>query len=431
MTTRTPRITHILLFSEMTKLIYRIWTTLTVAGIRTACEGISQEDLDPAQRLLLDISTWMPRAKIDLQSTPCGGRCIPWPTITDTKSSMDTLINEEIDTRGQPYNNKPHLTQEVDDGQPVTISSGVGTWAKAVEATWTYNRRLWWQHTTDLPDWTDYQVEDRFKINRFVDLIIKKATPRDSGRYTARFRLQPDGPVYTMETDLTVHRHPQPRITSQYMEQGARRLTLNHSDTSMELKCNMVKSHPRVVLGWEKDSEAVPETDLSREHTPNAASVSLKVTRADNRSLITCSATDTLTSARKSATIGVRVLGPPDTKQGLRTTRAEADQLTNKYQTQGREAHSFMDGFMKEFLPGENNAREKKSREQRDPNSAEWEREHDRAILGTTTEKLTVYLMASVALSAATIGATLTIISKCNGQGQGARYHLTRTYTTR
>ena len=44
-----------------------------------------------------------------------------------------------------------------------------------------------------------------------------------------------------------------------------------------------------------------------------------------------------------------------------------------------------------------------------------------------TTKKLTTYLLVAVALSAATIGTTLAIISKCNSRPRRATYHLTRT----
>ena len=414
----------------MTKWVYRVWTAIAIAGTHSTCEDISLEGLNPAQQLLLDVDTWMPRANIDLKLARCGGRCLPWPTIIETKRSMNDLLGEDPRTHGPPYKEEPHVTKMLEEGVPATIPSGVGTWARALEATWTHNGRLWWQHEPTRPDYTDHRVGDRFHISPNVDLTLNKITTQDSGMYTARFRLRTNGPVYIMETNLTVYHHPQPRILNQRMKQGARRLTLGTNDTSAQIRCDMTQSHPNVVLGWEKDSTPVPEAETKWERTPETTSLSLNVTRADNGSLLTCTTSNTLTSRRKTATISIKVHGHPEPAQQQGSERAEKERSGTNGEAQGREAHKFLDEFLKEFQPGEEDIQNNTRKPRKSPGTAELGLKQEGGILGTTTEKLTMYLMASVALTAATVGATLSVISKCNGRSQGARYLLTRTYTT-
>ena len=395
---------------------YKVWATLVVIAHRATGEEIIQENLDPAQRLLLDVRTWMPRARIDLELTPCGGRCLPWPTVINTREPMSNLID-----KGHPGEKEPHLTKIAEEGAPVTIPSGVGEWARALEASWTHNGRLWWQHQPSLPDYTDHRVENRFSIDRNVDLVLEKATTRDSGTYIARFKLQADGPLYVMTTNLTVYRHPQPRILGQ-KTRNARRLTLNATVTTMELGCDMVRSHPDVVLNWERDSETIPEAEIQREQKTTTETVTLKVTRADNGSLLTCVTSNKVTQARKTATISVKALGSET--QGQERPRAGGIDRDHMSRDKGREADAFLGAFLKEFRPPE------KATSEGPPTSAELGRERKEGLLGTTTEKLTLYAMAAIALSAATIGTTLSIISKCQNRSRGASYHLTRTYTT-
>lgn len=383
----------------------QIWV-LGLASTHTISGEITWEGLGHDHRQLLDVSRF--NARIDLNMTPCGGRCIPWPTTKDTKTTMHQLTNEEFGARNTPYESKPHISLEANEGEAVTISSGVGQWARPTEATWSCNRRLWWQHEPDQPDWTDYQVEGRFKINSNYDLTLQKTSLRDSGRYTARFRLQPKGTVYIMETTLTVYRHPQPRILAQELRPGARRLTLWSNTSSTMLKCEMIRTHPKVVLSWERNSHPVPETDIARENTTDTATQKLKVTQADNGSLITCAATNAETAARKTATITIKAMG--------------VDKVTQAYQTP---AHSTERTTPKQRTEQPTN-QEKDNHTNIAPTAAELGKIQEKGSQ-ETTKKLTTYLLVAVALSAATIGTTLAIISKCNSRPRRATYHLTRT----
>ena len=235
---------------------FQLWM-LGLVSSHTARGGILMGELSPDHQQLLDLGVF--KGRVDLNMTRCGGRCIPWPTTVNTEASMHQLTNEEFKARKEPYGSQPHMTLEANEGEAVTISSGVGQWARPMEATWSCNKRLWWQHEPDQPDWTDYQIEGRFKIERNYDLFIPKANLRDSGRYTARFRLHQKGTLYIMETNLTVYKHPQPRILTQTLKPGARRLTIWGNTTSAELKCEIIRTHPRVSISWERNSQPVPE----------------------------------------------------------------------------------------------------------------------------------------------------------------------------
>lgn len=392
-------------FSDMPIPLLHIWI-LGMAITHTTRSESAWEGLGHDHRQLLDVSRF--NARIDLNITPCGGRCIPWPTTLNTGTSMNQLTNEEFGARNKPYESEPHMTLEANEGEAVTISSGVGQWARPTEATWSCNRRLWWQHEPDQPDWTDYQVEGRFKINSNYDLTLQKTSLRDSGRYTARFRLQPKGTVYIMETSLTVYRHPPPKILAQGLQPGARRLTLWSNTSSTVLKCEMIRTHPKVVLSWERNSQPVPEAEITRENTTDTATQILKVTQADNGSLITCAATNAETTARKTATIAIRAMEINKVTQAYQTPTQITERATTKQQT------------VQQTTQKEGNHTNTA------PTAAELGNKHEKSSQNTTA-KLTTYLLLAVALSAATIGTTLAIISKCNSRPRGATYHLTRT----
>ena len=383
---------------------------LWAIGAATASKGISLENLDPAHLQLMDYSKSFGRGTIVLSEMPCGGRCLPWPTTVKTEKSLYTLSTEDYRARNEPYETLPHLTKEADEGEEVTVSSGVGKWARPIEASWSWNKHLWWQHEPDQPDWTDYRAEGRFKIDHQYDLILSKATLRDRGRYTSRFRLQPKGIVYVMETNLTIYQHPQPIITSPALAPGARRLSMPASATTTELLCRMVRSHPKVTLSWERNLQQVQEDELTREDTVDSTTLKLNITRADNGSLITCCATNIDTRGRKTTSIIIKTETPPNGT--LETSGAENQGLDDQ-------KTPFRASRMKSQLP-DNQTTD-------NPTAAELEEKQDRGILGTTTEKIAIYLMAAVALTAATIGATLMAVARCNSRPRKANYHLTRT----
>ena len=323
----------------------------------------SEEILEAKEQLLLSYDD---QGQVRNHSSgPNGGRTLPWPVIL-TNHSLPDLLRQDMNTRPGP-SIKTQLERAADIGGPVTIPSGVGLWARPPLLTWSHNFRVIWGHHPNRPDWLDHKMKGKFTMDGNYDITIDSAQRMDEGIYTARFQLKQGGPIYEMNTRLTIFHLPNPSLYVNGSPLKTRKVQLRENEASREITCAADPGLPKAKITWARDTIPVRKEELRDESKNNLIVKTITITHKDHRALLTCYATNNRSNERKTASLTVQSLAKEHKSLEGKTTGA----TTNK-KPEGTQKRS-------------------------------------------QTNLIFIYSIAAAALATAAIAATLSIITSCAG----------------
>ena len=296
--------------------------TLAMAVGTIAAVTVASTPPNPALSLLLIHSNG--HYTKDMRDGPNNGRSIPWPRVQHTRESINKLSSQEA----QSESGKPEMTHEADEGSPITLSSGLGLWARAIEAAWTKSGRIIWQHVANRPDWTDWKWKDKIRIEPNYDLTLTSPSRKEEGQYTSRFRLTNGGPVYVMDTAVKVKHHPQPVLLVNGSEKVNRRIEWPANQTGTVIKCKASSGDPKILLYWEQDGHRTAPGKTRIITTNDTTTIEMDLSQPDNGAIITCVAQNNDTATRK--TVSATVRAPSGSKEQAEQEGPRTPHMTRK-----------------------------------------------------------------------------------------------------
>ena len=227
-----------------------------------------------------------------------GTRWLGGPSLT-----MDNIWENkgEDDEEGQ---RPPTASIRVDEGTSPTLKSGLHLGAKPYRVQWAFNKVPLYDHTNGLPDDGKSDHHTHFWIGELFDMNLVNVTARDTGRYTAVFRLHEVGPILETEINMTVQYLPTPMIFGGKGQPNKIRIRADEHQTTAT--CLATVGEPRAQMTWLKDGQRIRESNITDDSDSRRTLQTIRVSKEDEGALITCKMTSSYTSEANTASVKVR-----------------------------------------------------------------------------------------------------------------------------
>ena len=227
-----------------------------------------------------------------------GTRWLGGPTLT-----MENIWENDRNAIGKA-NRQPTANMTVTEGDSPRLKSGLHKNGKPIRVQWAFNKTPLYDHTNGLPDDGDRNHHTMFWIGELFDMILENVTAKDTGRYTAIYRLRGTEPMLETEIDLKVQYLPTPTMFSGDGQPSKLQLAIGQNETTAT--CLATKGEPPATMTWFKDGQQLNNSMIVDKSDHRRTIQTIRVLREDEGALITCKIGSTFTEKEKTVTRKVK-----------------------------------------------------------------------------------------------------------------------------
>lgn len=201
-------------------------------------------------------------------------------------------------------NRPPTVWETVQEGASPVLASGVHPGGKPYRLRWAFDGKPLYDHTNGLPDNGERHHHTEFWISHGFDLNLVNVTSRDTGTYTAVYKLRENDPILETEIMMTVQYLPIPRV---FGKEGKVNLVyMRRKETRTTATCLSALGEPPADMTWYKDGTKADEATVISGSDDRRLMKTIKLQRKDVGALLTCKVTSTHTATTATASTKVK-----------------------------------------------------------------------------------------------------------------------------